>query len=184
MHAGLRMAIVAAGRAVAEHLHVWLSARFGLLRGGSSVKRHVGAAIIAAAVGSGCAAPKPTHFENSQTFAAPFEAVWAATVEHMAGRNIPIKTIEMDSGIIYAEPVNAPGTFADCGESIATVVARPATLNIFVRSVDSGTVVTVNTTFRETRYFDGVTFTQECYSSGLIERDILSAIQQRLAPPT
>lgn len=137
------------------------------------------ATIALAVMLTGCSTAKapPVPVEASRSYAMPYDEVWGRVVEVLASANIQIKTIEKESGVIYAEPAQANPAFADCGADIFSVtVARPATLNIVVRPADSGTVVTVNTSFRKVRSFDNTPYTAACHSTGLLETTILAAI--------
>lgn len=129
---------------------------------------------------AGCGtAPEKTSFQNSAVIDAPFDTVWARTVEFMAANSVQVKTIEKDSGIIYAEQAQFSDGLADCGtEPLATVTGRPATLNVFLKPDGEKTAVTVNATFRVNMSFDGVPFSRDCYSTGTVERAILSAISR------
>ena len=99
-------------------------------------------------------------------------------MQFLASRNIQIKNIAKDSGIIYAEAARFTDGVADCGKpGIATVVARRATFNIFVYRATGVPVVTVNTEFAESRRFDGPIMTVPCNTTGQLEAAILDAVK-------
>lgn len=144
-------------------------------------------ACLAAAV-SGCASTPPAHIpiENSRRIALSKDVAWSNLVEHFAAGNITIKTIERDSGIIYAErmfgTVADVATFADCGvPGMSVPISSSVDLNVFVREVEGGVNATVNASFRQQRRstWDNSLSTVECASLGTIERSVLSAIAGR-----
>jgi hypothetical protein len=93
--------------------------------------------------------------------------------------NIQIKTIEKDSGVIYAERARADPSMADCGQDLAVELSRPANLNVFVKEASGGTQVTVNANFEVVRTFDNRTWNAPCHSTGLLEKQILSSIKSK-----
>ena len=110
--------------------------------------------------------------------ALPFDAVWEDIVQFLASKNIQIKNIAKDSGIIYAEASRFDNDVADCGSpGILHIVGRRATFNVFVNRSSSNPTVSVNTEFTEVRRFDGPTMTVPCNSRGVLEAAILNAIK-------
>jgi hypothetical protein len=153
--------------------------------GSHSKGRHQVAAIIACTlVLSGCVtAPSTYTFNKSRTYPESKEEIWQRAVEFFATNNLSIKTIEKDSGIIAAERmIGAPssgGTILDmasCGVGALEVpVAQTLDLNLFVKTTSSGTNVTVNTRFSESRHFgNDPPHTVECNSTGTLEQKILN----------
>jgi len=134
--------------------------------------------LVSMALLGGCATPpKATNFEKSKTYSISKDMIWEKLISFFTSNNIQIKTIEKDSGVIYAERANADQSFADCGQpGLAAEMARPATLNVFVRTTGDKTEVTVNTQFTSIRIFDGRTMTAPCHSTGLLERQLLSSL--------
>jgi hypothetical protein len=121
--------------------------------------------------------PKQAIFDKTKTFDMSKDAVWEDLLSFFTSNNIQIKTIEKDSGVIYAERSGVDATMADCGDvPLAVEVLRSGTLNVFVRSVGSKTQVTVNSDFKVTRMFDNQTYVQPCNSTGLLEKSILESI--------
>lgn len=135
-----------------------------------------------------CATP-PAYvaFDNSITVDKSKDEVWANLVEHFATSNIAIKTIEKDSGIIYAERMLAGpaeiSSVASCGASfMSPSIAATADLNVFVREQTGSTRVTVTARFRETRsdaFANGQLSVVNCNSLGVIEASILQAARGR-----
>jgi uncharacterized lipoprotein YmbA len=137
----------------------------------------VSVALVACLLAACGTEPKKTAFNNSAVVAKKKDQVWESALDYFTRNNIQIKTIEKDSGVIYAERASFEESMADCGEQpIARELARTATLNVFVRPQPSGTQVSVNTTFAVVRTFDGQTWKTECFSTGLLERQILNSV--------
>ncbi|MCY3773136.1 MAG: hypothetical protein OXG98_14115 [Gemmatimonadetes bacterium] len=109
---------------------------------------------------SGCAATPPAvyEFENSRTFMVEKRRVWDAMVSRFAEFQIPIQTIEYDSGLIVAElrasvdteirPANA----FDCPRSVFfTPQVVPIRYNMFVMADNEySSTVTANLGFWQT----------------------------------
>ncbi|MDJ1632246.1 hypothetical protein [Rhizobium rhizogenes] len=131
-----------------------------------------------AALSSCATPPKATVFKNSETFSVTKDQAWEKLLAFFTSNNVQIKTIEKDSGVIYAERSGVDATYADCGQGgLAVDVSRSGTLNVFVREVSAGkTQVTVNTDFKIMRQFDGQPIIGECKSTGSLERGILSGL--------
>ena len=141
----------------------------------------------ALAVLSGCAtAPAVYQFDNSDVMDADFAETWESTIDYFSSRNIQIRTIERDSGLIYAERMyaggydSATGGYADCGsQPMYTPTRSSISFNVFVRSVDEeSTRVTVTTSFSQTLVMGSYPPIQvECNSTGLLETSVLRAIK-------
>ncbi len=139
--------------------------------------RKLFAIIACIALGSCATPPKQSSFSNKQTFSLTKDQAWEKIIDYFTSNNIQIKTIEKDSGVIYAERSLSEKSMSNCGEDPLSVeLSRPATLNVFVRSFASGTEVTVNAEFKVVRTFNNQTWTNACYSTGVLERDILTKI--------
>ena len=146
------------------------------------MKKLIASAALLVSVAA-CATP-PAYFpiENSRQIPLSKDAVWTNLVEYFASGNIAIKTIEKDSGIIYAERMFARGNdltaYADCGtDAMATPTGGAADLNVFVREAAGGVNATVNARYRQNRLsaWDGSVTSTECASLGTLERSILDA---------
>lgn len=137
---------------------------------------------------AGCATP-PKHYsvDTSRTYSASYEQVWSRLIVFLAQRNIPLKAIAKDSGVIYAEALRFDEGQADCGGAgMLKPIARLARFNVLVQPADGQQLVSVNINFTETRYssFDYSTHQVECRSKGVIEKDILNAIGIAAATPS
>lgn len=129
---------------------------------------------------SGCATP-PKHYtvEKTRTYNASYEQVWSKLIVFLAQRNIPLKEIAKDSGVLYAESLRFDEGQADCGSAgMLKPIARIARLNVLVQSSGGQQLVSVNINFTETRYnsFDYSSHQVECRSKGVVEKEILNAI--------
>lgn len=130
---------------------------------------------------AGCATPPPlTHVNNSREFAKSYDSVWEDVVGFFAGRNIAIKSIAKDSGVIYAESAIFDDTVADCGVlGPWRALGRQASLNVFVaRSSSPRLLVSVNSEFIQRRTGPwGSIVDDRCSSTGAIEHAILDSIK-------
>jgi hypothetical protein len=116
-------------------------------------------------------APATYHVENTRTFDQPFELVWEKLVQFFAIRNIQIKNIAKDSGVIYAEAISFNDDLADCGDrGLWTLFKRTATFNVFVIRSTEHPRVSVTTEFQETRQFQRSMKNVICNSKGNIEK--------------
>lgn len=128
----------------------------------------------------GCETPPAVHdVERTRTYAKSKNVVWERLIQHLSSANIPIKTIDRDSGIVYAEPVGVDFTnYADCGASFPVILSRTAAINVFVKPLRADrTQATVNATFTARRYAGSLppSFVS-CTSRGGFEKDILDAL--------
>lgn len=134
--------------------------------------------VILAASLTGCAiAPAPHVFESSAVVPRSYDAAWTDIIAFMASRNIPLKNIAKDSGVIYTERTEFNDDEADCGRpGMMTSSRRQASMNVFVRRIDDkSTSVSVNTSFVERRSFDGIPSEVRCTSRGGVEIMVLAA---------
>ena len=145
--------------------------------------------IIVAGVLAACATmPKTYEFERAREYSASKDQIWSRLMELLTSQNIQIKTVEKDSGIVYAERFYGPEgakflDFADCGLEIGnTPAGRPtAGMNVFVVEIaDNRTRVTVNTNFQMPvlvyAVIANVLEHRTCNSKGTLERRILDQL--------
>jgi hypothetical protein len=146
----------------------------------NSVMRSLALLLGCAAVAGCVSAPQTYEFEKTRVYQKPYDQAWTDLIEFFSGSNIQIKTIEKDSGIIYAESTSFDPSFADCGSAPGDqVVANNAQFNVFVRRLDEQlTQVTVNSDFRQVRgggfgfYYSSYVVT--CNSTGRLEQAVLA----------
>lgn len=147
-------------------------------------KTVIGRLIGIGALIAGCAStPQSYSFDNSAVSQKSFNQTWGDVIEFFAENNIPIKTLEKDSGLVVAETESLSDQeitlMADCPSSaLASSDANIANYNVFVRETDAGVRVQVNTKF--TRILRGslsnATKPFSCNSKGEAEKRMLSAI--------
>jgi hypothetical protein len=127
---------------------------------------------------AGCAtAPASYSVSNSRTYDKSYDEVWEQIVAAFASRNIQVKNIAKDSGVIYAETARFDDSMADCGKpGLFMVQGRRANFNVFVSRAGGKPNVSVNTEFSETRRFENNVFTTPCNSKGVLESMILDSI--------
>jgi hypothetical protein len=158
----------------------------------SFVRAGVLAALAVALVAS-ATAPKVHDVDKKLGFRADFDQTWTAVIEVFAERNWAIANMEKDSGLVTTDwmTLDRESPFADCGGAgISGVQRREVRFNVFVRDADDGTVVTVNTTFRELRAWDNKEWYVDCTSTGRVESlihdllaDVLASQQPRRRNP-
>jgi len=129
---------------------------------------------------AGCATPPNVHrIENSRSYSKSKDAVWSNLIEFFSENNIQIKTLEKDSGVVYADVMGVtPGLSVDCGgPGIWAVISTSATVNVFVRKASGGEVAaTVNIVGTQEHQLGARYRTVRCVSTGHIERRILDAL--------
>lgn len=143
------------------------------------MKISIAAALAAIMALSACGTPPKTYnFDRSNTYPVSKDEAWERLLTYFTSNNIQIKTIEKDSGVIYAERALVDASTADCGQGgLAVDVSRTGGLNVFVRSIGpKQTQVSVNSDYKITRMFDGQVMVTPCNSTGLLEGQILRSI--------
>ena len=138
----------------------------------------------------GCAtAPLTYNFDSTRTYEAMEGEVWSDLMAFFTTNNIQIRTIERDSGIVYAERLYAGGDslslfsqFADCG-NYALEIPGPgsASFNVFVNDEISDQItVSVTTNFTmvwsSSSMWSTTTVVRACNSTGWLEGLVLNAI--------
>ena len=138
------------------------------------------ATLAIALAAAGCTTLPATYsVDNSRNYEGQtYDQVWEKLVGFFASRNIPIKNIAKDSGVIYAESTSFDDQLADCGTGgLMVPFARRASFNVFVTRSAPAPKVSVNTEFQEMRRFDASTTTVNCNSKGVIEQAVLDALE-------
>lgn len=147
---------------------------------------------------TGCATPQPpirVSIEKSRVYAMPYDKVWAAIIAGVAESNLPITTLEKDSGLIAIANATYEPEWANegvRGSVLGTddkVMERLANFNIFAVAEDpANTRVQVNSDFRMNvrrgNGSDAVPFSyqwQSAFSNGALERLIFDGIARRAA---
>lgn len=131
---------------------------------------------------SGCFTRAQRHeIVTTRSYARSFEQTWHAVVRFFAERNLPIRTIDRSSGIIYSEPLDFPADWLDCGDyPLATIESRQGRFNVFISTdpISKAVKVRVTATFSATLRSGGVVTSESrrpltCYSTGTFERLLL-----------
>lgn len=128
---------------------------------------------------SGCyTPPKQYNFSNRSTINNTYDKTWSKVIEYFASNNIPIKNVAKDSGIISAEKIQFPDSYADCGTGLGRIISKTGTFNVFVSQEEGIQKVMVNSDFNLSYQseWDGSINQVKCNSTGKIEAEILSYI--------
>jgi hypothetical protein len=126
-----------------------------------------------------CVTPPKTYpIESVRILEASYDDVWRSLMRFFTTGNVMLKTVQKDSGVVYAEYMTFTDGQADCGTpGILMITGRTLGLNVFVEDLDGDSVrVSVNTRFVEHRRFDTTVMTVECNSKGTVERLILDTL--------
>lgn len=137
-------------------------------------------AFVCMALGlAGCVTPAvKTDFRNSAVVARPEAQVWADLIGYFTSHQIQIRTIERDSGVIYAERALFDPVFASCDhDPTLTEISGTVTMNVFVRPLSPNqTQVTVNADFHQIGTLGRTDYNLDCFSTGVLEAQILRAV--------
>ena len=131
---------------------------------------------------TGCSSlPRQPYIEKSRLYNAPKDIVWEGVIDFFTENSIPIKTVEKDSGLIYAEQqfTKPMSVWAECGTRGMMPFLTPSqdsvSLNLFVRENAEGnqTTVDINTVFKRMYRNIGLA---PCNSTGILEEIIFGHI--------
>lgn len=140
----------------------------------------------------GCAtAPAKFTFNPVAELTGDFETVWSAIVEYFAIGNLPIQTIEKDSGLIVTSWMDASTIsgssedkrLCDCGGSGLTSPRwTRGKFSIFVKRVAEGRIdLRVTCTYEQYRVFADAASTVLCNSTGYLEDGLHEYVRAKLA---
>ncbi len=63
-----------------------------------------------------CGTPAKRHdFPNFRYLESNYDNAWNSVIDYFANNNIPVKTLEKESGLIYAETIGFSEEWIDCG---------------------------------------------------------------------
>jgi hypothetical protein len=118
-----------------------------------------------------------TQFDNRAVVSRSETQVWSDILGFFTSRNIQIQTIERDSGVIYAERASFDSELANCDVDPLLTPGPKCSVHERLRSAAnaSQTQVTVNTDFRKTGIHGARPLPLNCYSTGLLESEVLRA---------
>ena len=141
----------------------------------------------------GCASfPDPIDTKRRFEFRAPMDTVWEAVIHYFASNQIPIKTLEKASGIVYAERTvrlaRKDDEYAECpkgGMYLAETNSRSTQMNVFVAEEETDQVsVTVNIAYQRAyskKNMMGRVVSSDlydCESTGKAEEEIYELIKE------
>ena len=139
----------------------------------------------------GCAtAPKNYNFNPVCSFDCEFDEVWAGIIEYFAITNMPIQTIEKDSGIIVTSWMNASTgtgsedkTICDCGGSGLSIPRwTRGKFNVFcTKNNSNGVDIRVTCNFQQERELLDSRITVDCVSTGYLENNIHEYIMSKIS---
>ena len=134
-------------------------------------------ALVAATLAA-CATPPADHeVTKGRAYNQSYEQVWEGLVRFFASRNIAVKNIAKDSGVIFAERASFADELADCGSrGMWQVLGRRVGFNVFVTKSGERPFVSVNTEFVEVRKFYEQVVNVTCVSTGVLEAQVLSSL--------
>lgn len=143
---------------------------------------------------TGCVtSPEPQQhiFDNSRSYDASMQDVWAEAVRFFGENNLPIDTIERDSGLIQTNDLSTSATeffsYADCSTGPSPLAQEVGYINLSIvirERFDGSTSAMVNTRFSLYRTFNGMSITFQCTSRGNLEKVILDQISDSVYLPT
>lgn len=138
--------------------------------------------IIALAVWGCATAPGNFNVTPVATIPGDFDAVWEAVIEYFAVANLPIATIEKESGLIVTDWMDASGrwggaedkSLCDCGGSgFFTQHWTRGKFSVFVKRTDTGAVdMRVTGSFQQRRSLADTYSIVNCNSTGYLERQV------------
>lgn len=113
------------------------------------------------------------EYRRTETYSASFDATWRAALQSFAELDLPIATIERESGVVATDWILVADADErmDCPDEARQAEIR---LNVLVEEAGAGTRMTITSGARALTE-DGVL--QRCVSTGALER----AIQRRVS---
>lgn len=133
---------------------------------------------------SACATPPAQYtFDKSRTYEQSKDKTWESLMEYFTEKNIPIKNIEKDSGIVYSEQMIAgihTPEYADCGQhGLTQIIHTNIAANVFVKELSkSRSKATANVNFTAMKQFGNhPPIYVNCNSKGVAEQRILDALE-------
>jgi hypothetical protein len=131
----------------------------------------------------GCASTPPTPAPRAAVaIRAPRETVWSATVNVLADRSIPVKSLDRAAGLITTEEINIPAAetkqAGECRKSaLRTTYPGRAQYTIIVSGDASATL---RITSRLTTAPGYGVMVDECVSRGFLEQRLEQAVRDRV----
>lgn len=137
---------------------------------------------------SSCAyAPAPRQIVSSFPIDRPFDTVWSAVIEVFAELQLPIQTLEKDSGLIVSDWINLVGQdnygYCDCGKLVMLdEVDRVGKFNVFVKKTgESSCEIKINSQFQQSYVdLDHIIYKRNCVSTGKLEAEIYNMVKEKV----
>lgn len=137
-------------------------------------------------LGIGCAVPA-TQYNINRVWETNYDvdSLWNGVISFFAENNIPIKTLEKDSGIIISEWMalaSVDSQDLDCGQpGLAMAYEKYGKFTITIRPAGSQRQILINSQYQQRRVWDGRAFYATCYSRGALEQKIKELIVSNAA---
>ena len=140
----------------------------------------------------GCATyikPVEHKFDRTIEIDKSYDAAWIGIIKYFSSKNIPIKTIEKNSGIIVSDNLSISllkdEQNFDCGkfskkDAIGNFYTGKASFNIFIEQLGlKKSKITINTVAEINHLQQGIGYTQfSCYSTGNFEKSLIEFIKK------
>ncbi len=134
-------------------------------------------------------APRKNKVENIKVIYKPYDDIWRETVKWFAFKNIPIKNLVKNSGLISTELMFFNyKNYVDCGKpgTLQNIVLDVGNFNVVIEKLGSkNTQVTISLFFKadltttnimDRRYDTHKTI--NCYSKGVLEKELFNFISK------
>lgn len=128
---------------------------------------------IALPGGGGGQDPAP----QDRNFDVPYDEVWNAAIAALGELDLPISTLEKESGVLATDWIllDGAGTFMECDGDVRSEEGR---YNVLVRQVTGGTQVRITTSYRAIAETGAAAV--RCGTTGEMERRILGRVEERV----
>jgi len=128
--------------------------------------------------------PVARNFQDVATYrAVSFAEIWDIVVDMSGERNWAIESLDRDSGTISTDWMRSDDvSYRDCGSSgfRATDSDPMGRFSVLMREAANGVSVRVLTSWRVTRNSANSIRSVECFSTGILERELHDEVRGRL----
>jgi len=132
-------------------------------------------------------APAPRQIVSSFPIDKPFDTVWSAVIEVFAELQLPIQTLEKDSGLIVSDWISLIGQdnngYCDCGKLVMLdEVERVGKFNVFVKKTSENSCeIKINSQFQQSYVdLDHIIYKRNCVSTGKLEAEIYNMVKEKV----
>lgn len=131
--------------------------------------------------------------DKERLYQSDFNVTWHGVLDVINEKELPITTIEKESGIVVTDFVIIPFTFASSrpdlfpAQPLEMIQQGRYKLNISVRSASVSTKVRINAHFEK---FSHIAFIEQFpswkiqASTGILEKELFNAIESSIQPPS